>query len=82
MCTKWLQLCPILCDPMDRSPPDSSCPRDSLGKNTGVGCHALLQGTFQTQGLNPHLFKSPALAGGFFTAAPPGKPNIRILTLY
>ena len=24
--------------------------RDSLGKNTGVGCHALLQGIFQTQG--------------------------------
>ena len=25
---------------------------DSPGKNTGVGCHALLQGIFQTQGLN------------------------------
>ena len=24
-------------------------------KNTGVGCHALLQGTFLTQGLNPGL---------------------------
>ena len=31
------------------------CPWDSLGKNTGVGCHALLQGIFQTQGLNPSL---------------------------
>ena len=28
------------------------CPWDSLSKNTGVGCHALLQGTFPTQGLN------------------------------
>ena len=28
---------------------------DSPGKNTGVGCHALLQGIFQTQGLNSHL---------------------------
>ena len=28
------------------------CPRDSPGKNTGVGCHALLQGTFPTQGSN------------------------------
>ena len=27
----------------------------SPGKNTGVGCHFLLQGTFQTQGLNPGL---------------------------
>ena len=24
-------------------------------KNTGVSCHALLQGSFPTQGLNPHL---------------------------
>ena len=29
--------------------------RDSPGKNTGVGCHALFQGIFPTQGLNPHL---------------------------
>ena len=27
-------------------------PCDSPGKNTGVGCHALLQGIFQTQGSN------------------------------
>ena len=31
------------------------CPWDSLGKNTGVDCHALLQGTFPTQELNPGL---------------------------
>ena len=29
--------------------------RDSPGKNTGVGCHALLQGIFPTQGSNPCL---------------------------
>ena len=28
------------------------CPWDSLGKNTGVGCHSLFQGIFLTQGLN------------------------------
>ena len=28
---------------------------DSPGKNTGVGCHALLQVIFPTQGLNLHL---------------------------
>ena len=28
------------------------CPWDSLGKNTGVGCHFLFQGIFLTQGLN------------------------------
>ena len=31
------------------------CPWNSPGKNTGVGCHALLQGIFLTQGLNPGL---------------------------
>ena len=31
------------------------CPWDSLGKNTGLGCHALLQGIFPTQGSNPGL---------------------------
>ena len=28
------------------------CPWNSPGKNTGVDCHALLQGIFPTQGLN------------------------------
>ena len=31
------------------------CPWDSLVKSTGVGCHFLLQGIFQTQGSNPGL---------------------------
>ena len=31
------------------------CPWDSPGENTGVRCHALLQGIFPTQGSNPHL---------------------------
>ena len=31
------------------------CPRDSPGKNTGVGCRALLQGIFPTQGSNLSL---------------------------
>ena len=39
---KSLQLCPTLCDPIDGSPPGSR-PWDSPGKNTGVGCHFLLQ---------------------------------------
>ena len=47
------QSCLTLCNPMDRSPPGSSVDGDSPGKNTGVGCHALLQGIFQTQGSNP-----------------------------
>ena len=47
------QSCPTLCDPMDCSPPGSSVLGDSPGKNTGVSCHALLQGIFPTQGSNP-----------------------------
>ena len=31
------------------------CPWNFPGKNTGVGCHFLLQGIFLTQGLNLHL---------------------------
>ena len=38
-----LQSCPTLCDPRDSSPPGSSRPWDSPGKNTGVGCHFLLR---------------------------------------
>ena len=46
------QLCPTLCDTMDRNLPGSSVRGDSPGKTTGVGCHPLLQGIFPTQGLN------------------------------
>ena len=49
------QLCPTLCDPMDCRPPDFSVQGGSQGKNTRVGCHALLQGIFPTQGSNPDL---------------------------
>ena len=51
------QSCLTLCDPMVCSPPSFSIHGDSPGKNTGVGCHALLQGIFPTQGSNlglPH----------------------------
>ena len=53
---------------MDRSLPGSSAHGDSPAKNTGVGCHALLQGVFPTQGSNPCL-TSPALEGRFFTTS-------------
>ena len=46
------QSCLILSIPKDCSPPGSSVHGDSPGKNPGVGCHALLQGIFPTQGLN------------------------------
>ena len=36
------------------------CPWGSPGKNTGMGCHALLQGILPTQGSNPCLIMSGA----------------------
>ena len=42
-------------------------PWDSPGKNTGVGCHFLLQGIFPILGANLRLL----LAHRFFTAEPP-----------
>ena len=47
-----IQLCPTLCDPVDYRLPGSSVYGDSPGKNTGVGCHVLLQGIFLIQGAN------------------------------
>ena len=47
--------CPTLCNPMNSSPLGSFVHEDSPGKNTRVVCHALLQGIFPTQGLNPGL---------------------------
>ena len=44
--------CPTLCNPMDCSPPGSSGHGDSPGKNTGLGCHFLIQGIFPIQGSN------------------------------
>ena len=52
---KLLQSCWALCDHMDGNPPGSSAHGNSPGKNIGVGCLALLQGIFPTQGLNLHL---------------------------
>ena len=51
------------------------CLWDSLGKNTGVGCHALLQGIFQTQGLSPHLLRLLSWQMGSLPLAPPGRPQ-------
>ena len=47
--------CSVVSDSHGLQPARLLCPWDSLGKNTGVACHALLQGNFLTQGLNPGL---------------------------
>ena len=55
VCATRLQSCLTLCDRMNYSPSGSSVHGDSPGKNTGMGCHALLQGIFPTQRWNPGL---------------------------
>ena len=59
------QVFPTLCNPTDHSLPGSSVHGDSPGKNTEVGCHALLQGIQS---------RSPALQADSFPYEPPGKP--------
>ena len=54
-CVLVTQSCPTLYHPMNCSPPGSSVHGDSPGQNTGVGCHALLQGISPTQGSNQGL---------------------------
>ena len=54
------------------------CPWDSPGKNTGVSCHALLQGTFPTQGLNLHLSHLLHWQVGSLPLVPPGKPECKV----
>ena len=68
MCAKSLQSYPILCEPMDCRPPGSSVHGILQAKNTGVGCHALLQGIFPAQDLTC-VSMSPVLAGKFFTTS-------------
>ena len=57
------------------------CLWDSPGKNTGVGCHALLQGIFPMEGWNLHLLHWQADS---FPSEPPGTlptKGIRVLPL-
>ena len=79
------QSCPTLCD---CSPPGSSVHEIFPGKDTGVGCHFLLQGIFPTQESNLCLLhyrqiltnprtklRSPALQADSLLSEPPGKPR-------
>ena len=61
-----VQSCPTLCDPVGCSPPGSCVHRISQAKNTGVGCHFLLQGYLLNAGIEPMSLESLALADRFF----------------
>ena len=45
------------------------CPWDSPGRNTGVGCHALFQGMFPTQALDPRFLSLLHWQAAFFTTS-------------
>ena len=62
--------------PHEQQPAGLLCPWDSPGKNTGVGCHALLQGIFPTQGSNPRLLCLLHWQAGPLPLLPPGKPSL------
>ena len=70
MRTKSFQSCLTLCDPMDCS--RLLCPWDSPGMNTGVGCHAPLQGISPTQGPNLRLLRLLHWQVGSLPLVPPG----------
>ena len=82
--------CSVLSDslrPHGLEPTRLLCPWNFPGKNTGVGCHFLLQGIFPTQGLNPGLLHCrqttlPSEPPGKFHVPPPPSRNFAVLFLY
>ena len=54
----------------------------SPGEKTGRGCHALLQGIFLTQRLNPCLLSLLHGQVGFLPLVPPGKPRKQALLAF
>ena len=57
------------------------CPQESPGETIGMGCHALLQGIFPTQGSNPRLLSLLHWQVCSLPLLPPGKPYIYIFFL-
>ena len=70
------QSCLTLCNRMDCSLPGFSVHgMNSPGKNTGVGCHFLLQGIFPTRRSNLRLSSLLHWQSGSLPLVPPGKPR-------
>ena len=69
------QSCPTLCDPMDYSLPGFSVHGILQAKNTGVGCHTLLQGIFPTLGSNLRLLHLLYWQAASLSLRQPGNQN-------
>ena len=65
----------ILCDPMDCSLPGSSV-HGILQARIQEWAAISFSGDLSEPGLKPVSLTSPALAGGFLTTEPPGKPDM------
>ena len=72
------QSCPTLCDPMDCNPPDSSVHGIFHAEILEWLSISFYRGFSQPR-IKPVSPASPALAGRFFTAEPPGKPTLSTL---
>ena len=66
------QSCPVLCDPMIYSPPDSSV-HGIFQQEYWSGLQFPSLGDLPNPGIKP---VSPILAGRFFITEPPGKPKV------
>ena len=74
--TKLIRVCVCVCSVMsDSTTHQAPLSWNFPGKKTGVGCQGLSREIFQTHG--PKFLTSSALASGFFTIEPPGKPYWR-----
>ena len=58
------------------------CAWDSPGKNTGVGCHALLRGVFLAPGSQPRLLPPLHWQGGSLPLVPRGKPGYLFIIMF
>ena len=79
-CCLVTKLCLTICDPVDCSLAVSSV--HFLGKNTGVGCHFLLQGIFSTQGSNPCLLQWQADSSPLSHQGSPGMKYFELIFVY
>ena len=73
--------CSVMSDPLrplGLYPEGSSVHGDSPGKNTAVGCHALLQGIFPTQRSNSQLLHFLHWHVGSLPAEPARKPKMPV----
>ena len=77
VCQRWSACCLVVSDslqPYGLLPARLLCPWGFPGKKAGVGCQALLQRIFPTQGLNPHLLHLLHWQGDSLPLTPPGTP--------